>query len=87
MGNSLVTYLFEKIVVYKIQECNHRRLENKRIASIESEMRESRKDLENFFKLKDQKKEEFNHTNGAYDTNKGNIRMIGIPTASVEEGD
>ena len=52
MGNSLETYLFEKIIVYKIQECNQRRLENKRLSSIESEMRQSRDDLENYFKLK-----------------------------------
>ncbi len=86
MGNSLATYLFEKIIVYKIQECNQRRLENKRISSIESEMRQSRDDLENYFKLKSQKSEQFNNTMGPTDT-KGNVRMVGLPTASIEDGD
>lgn len=52
MGNSLATYLFEKIIVYKIQVCNQRRQETKRLSSIESEMKEAREDLDNYFKLK-----------------------------------
>ena len=51
MGNSLCTHLFEKIIVYHIQVCNQRRLENKRLAGIESEMREARENLKNHFKL------------------------------------
>lgn len=87
MGNSLVTYLFEKVIVYKIQVCYYRRLENKRLSSIESEMKQSRDDLENYFKLKSQKSEQFNNTVGPYDNNKGNVRMVGLPTASIEDGD
>jgi hypothetical protein len=87
MGNSLATYLFEKIIVYKIQVCNHRRLENKRLSSIETEMRESRDDFENYFKLKAQKSDLLNHTSGPFENTKGNVRMVGLPTASIEDGD
>ena len=87
MGNSLATYLFEKIIVYKIQVCNQRRQETKRLSSIESEMKEAREDLDNYFKLKSQKSELLNHTAGPFDNNKGNVRMVGLPTASIEEGD
>ena len=37
-GNSIVTYLFEKVIVYKVQECNQARLERIRIEAINSEM-------------------------------------------------
>lgn len=35
LGNSLLTYFFEKIVVYALQVFNYKRLQNKRIAKID----------------------------------------------------
>jgi len=37
-GNSLLTYFFEKIVVYALQVCNYRRLQSKRLARIEDQV-------------------------------------------------
>ena len=83
MGNALVTYLFEKVIVYYIQVCNQRRLENKRLAGIETEMRDSREDLNNYKKLLDQKT--FNQTmdiKGVFSP-----RVVPLPNTVLEEGD
>jgi hypothetical protein len=51
-GNCLLTYLFEKVVVYYISIWNQNRLERKRLASIEKEVEAARKDIDLFFSNK-----------------------------------
>lgn len=41
-GNSLMTYLFEKVIVYQIQICDQRRLEAKRLRIINNELAEAK---------------------------------------------
>ena len=54
-------------------------------------MREAREDLDNYFKLKSQKtgdqQQQLNLTMGPNDTKGKEIRMVGLLTASAEEGD
>lgn len=38
LGNSLLTYFFEKLFVYAIQVCNYARLQNKRLRRIEEQV-------------------------------------------------
>jgi len=59
-GNCLITYMFEKVVVYYISEWNQRRLERKRLQVIEFDVQTARGDIELYFNLKQQKEETFN---------------------------
>ncbi len=59
-GNCLITYLFEKVVVYYLSIWNQGRLEKKRLATIADEIKTARADIDLFFELKQQKEENFN---------------------------
>lgn len=51
-GNCLVTYLFEKVIVYYISQWNHDRQERKRQQLIKEEVQTARAEIELFFELK-----------------------------------
>jgi len=79
-GNCLLTYLFEKVVVYYISIWNQNRLERKRLASIEKEVEAARKDIDLFFSNKALKDEAYEVT-GQNLNNKvqGVFRTGGVP--------
>jgi len=56
-GNSLITYLFEKVVVYFISGWDQNRLERKLNANIDGEVEKARAEIEMFFALKQQKED------------------------------
>jgi len=56
-GNCLITYLFEKVIVYFISVWDQGRLERKRLANINFEVDKSRSEIDLFFALKQQKDE------------------------------
>ena len=80
LGNSIVSYLFEKIVVYKVQVCNLARLEKRREDEIGFEMSESRNDLDNYFKLKSQKTSASNGGNEVGGNKTELLVSLGVPS-------
>lgn len=58
-GNSLMTYVFEKVVVYYVSIWDQGRLERKRLASIQKEVAQARSDIDLFFALKNQKQDAY----------------------------
>ncbi len=75
-GNCLITYLFEKVIIYYISEWNQERLERKRLASINEVVKQGRTDLDNYFILKQQKAGDRLNTENAGQNGVGTSRMV-----------
>lgn len=58
-GNSLMTYAFEKVVVYYVSVWDQGRLERKRVATVQKEVAQARSDIDLFFALKNQKEDAY----------------------------
>ena len=56
-GNSLLTYVFEKVIVYYISVWDQGRIERKRVATVYKEVALARTDIDLFFALKNQKED------------------------------
>jgi len=79
-GNCLLTYLFEKVVVYYISIWDQNRLERKRLASIDKEISAARKDIELFFSNRALKEEAYEVTGQNLNSKvQGAFRTGGVP--------
>ena len=58
-GNSLITYVFEKVIVSYVSIWDQARLERKRVATINKEVAQARADIDLFFALKNQKEDAY----------------------------
>lgn len=71
-GNSLITYVYEKVIVSYISIWDQARLERKRVATISKEVAQARSDIDLFFALKNQKED-------AYIGNNDNSQSSQVP--------